>query len=72
MGYEAATIEASLGAAPARALPTFWDGFSSKEFSDLLNTSATAVRMRLYVARKALSRLLHTETQPREHKDEEN
>lgn len=45
-------------------LLTYWDGFSSTEVSDLLNTSATAVRMRLHRARKALSRLLNTETQP--------
>ncbi|WP_427015878.1 RNA polymerase sigma factor [Pseudarthrobacter sp. P1] len=45
-------------------LLTYWDGFSSTEVSDLLNTSATAVRMRLHRARKALSRLLKTETQP--------
>ena len=45
-------------------LLTYWDGFSSTEVSDLLNTSATAVRMRLHRARKALSRLLETATQP--------
>lgn len=45
-------------------LLTYWDGFSSTEVSDLLNTSAVAVRMRLHRARKALSRLLNTETQP--------
>ncbi|MBT2530726.1 RNA polymerase sigma factor [Arthrobacter sp. ISL-48] len=45
-------------------LLTYWDGFSSSEVSDLLNTSATAVRMRLHRARKALSRLLNTEPQP--------
>jgi RNA polymerase sigma-70 factor (ECF subfamily) len=44
-------------------LLTYWDGFSSTEVSDLLNTSATAVRMRLHRARKALSRLLHTDAQ---------
>lgn len=43
-------------------LLTYWDGFSSTEVSDLLDTSATAVRMRLHRARKALSYLL--ETQP--------
>ncbi|MCC9204999.1 RNA polymerase sigma factor [Arthrobacter sp. zg-Y769] len=45
-------------------LLTYWDGFSSTEVSDLLNTSATAVRMRLHRARKALSHLLEPETQP--------
>lgn len=45
-------------------LLTYWDGFSSVEVSDLLDTSATAVRMRLHRARKALSRLLDEETQP--------
>lgn len=45
-------------------LLTYWDGFSSTEVSDLLNTSATAVRMRLHRARKALSRLLQTDAQP--------
>lgn len=45
-------------------LLTYWDGFSSSEVSDLLNTSATAVRMRLHRARKALSHLLQTQTQP--------
>ncbi|MDQ0823175.1 RNA polymerase sigma factor (sigma-70 family) [Arthrobacter sp. V4I6] len=42
-------------------LLTYWDGFSSAEVSDLLNTSATAVRMRLHRARKALSNLLQTQ-----------
>jgi RNA polymerase sigma factor (sigma-70 family) len=45
-------------------LLTYWDGFSSAEVSDLLNTSATAVRMRLHRARKALSHLLQTQPQP--------
>jgi RNA polymerase sigma factor (sigma-70 family) len=45
-------------------LLTYWDGFSSTEVSDLLNTSATAVRMRLHRARKALNHLLQTQTQP--------
>jgi RNA polymerase sigma factor (sigma-70 family) len=45
-------------------LLTYWDGFSSVEVSDLLDTSATAIRMRLHRARKALSRLLDEETQP--------
>ncbi|WP_090580746.1 RNA polymerase sigma factor [Arthrobacter sp. ov407] len=43
-------------------LLTYWDGFSSAEVSDLLNTSATAVRMRLHRARKQLSQLLETQT----------
>lgn len=44
-------------------LLTYWDGFTSKEISDLLNTSATAVRMRLHRARKALSHLMQTRTE---------
>ena len=44
-------------------LLTYWDGFTSKEVSDLLNTSATAVRMRLHRARKALSHLIQTQPQ---------
>jgi RNA polymerase sigma factor (sigma-70 family) len=51
-------------------LLTYWDGLSSREVSNLLNTSATAVRMRLHRARKSLSRLLQTETQPEGAKDE--
>ena len=43
-------------------LLTYWDGFSSSEVSDLLDTSATAVRMRLHRARKELGRLLKTES----------
>lgn len=42
-------------------LLSYWDGFTSKEISDLLNTSATAVRMRLHRARKALSHLIHAQ-----------
>lgn len=42
-------------------LLTYWDGFNSKEISHLLNTSATAIRMRLHRARKALGHLLQTE-----------
>jgi RNA polymerase sigma factor (sigma-70 family) len=42
-------------------LLTYWDGFNSREISDLLNTSATAIRMRLHRARKALGHLLQTE-----------
>jgi RNA polymerase sigma factor (sigma-70 family) len=45
-------------------LLTYWDGLTSGEVSDLLNTSATAVRMRLHRARKALSQLIETQTQP--------
>jgi RNA polymerase sigma-70 factor (ECF subfamily) len=44
-------------------LLTYWDGFTSQEVSDLLNTSATAVRMRLHRARKALSHLIQTQPQ---------
>lgn len=39
-------------------LLTYWDGFSSAEISELLQLTATAVRMRLHRARKELSRLL--------------
>jgi RNA polymerase sigma factor (sigma-70 family) len=39
-------------------LLTYWDGFSSAEVSELLNITATAVRMRLHRARKELSHLL--------------
>lgn len=42
-------------------LLTYWDGFTSKEISDLLNISATAIRMRLHRARKALGHLIQTE-----------
>lgn len=42
-------------------LLTYWDGFTSKEISDLLNTSATAIRMRLHRARKALGHIIQTE-----------
>lgn len=44
-------------------LLTYWDGFTSKEVSVLLNTSATAVRMRLFRARKALGRHIQTQSQ---------
>lgn len=44
-------------------LLSYWDGFTSKEISDLLNTSATAVRMRLHRARKALSHLIQAQPQ---------
>lgn len=39
-------------------LLTYWDGLTSSEVSDLLNTTSTAVRMRLHRARKELSRAL--------------
>lgn len=42
-------------------LLTYWDGFNSREISDLLSTSATAIRMRLHRARKALAHLLEKE-----------
>ncbi|WP_458108113.1 RNA polymerase sigma factor [Arthrobacter sp. R3-55] len=42
-------------------LLTYWDGFSSAEVSDLLDVTATAVRMRLHRARKELSKLLRTD-----------
>ena len=48
-------------------LLTYWDGFSSSELSDLLNTTATAIRMRLHRARKALGRLLQTEQESEEY-----
>ncbi|MCP1411951.1 RNA polymerase sigma factor [Paenarthrobacter sp. A20] len=47
-------------------LLTYWDGFTSSEVSDLLNTSATAVRMRLHRARKALGHLLQRERESQE------
>lgn len=47
-------------------LLTYWDGLTSKEISDLLDASATSIRMRLHRARKALSHLLQTETQGEE------
>lgn len=47
-------------------LLTYWDGLTSKEISDLLDTSATAIRMRLHRARNALSHLLQTQTQGEE------
>jgi RNA polymerase sigma factor (sigma-70 family) len=45
-------------------LLTYWDGLTSGEVSDLLNTSATAVRMRLHRARKSLSQLMQSQTEP--------
>lgn len=47
-------------------LLTYWDGFSSGEVSDLLNISATAIRMRLHRARKALGQLLQAERESEE------
>ncbi|WP_163163588.1 RNA polymerase sigma factor [Arthrobacter sp. Alg241-R88] len=47
-------------------LLTYWDGFTSSEVSDLLNVSATAIRMRLHRARKELSKLLQTERESEE------
>lgn len=47
-------------------LLTYWDGFSSGEVSDLLNTTATAIRMRLHRARKALGHLLQSERESEE------
>lgn len=47
-------------------LLTYWDGFSSSEVSDLLNISATAIRMRLHRARKALGQLLQAERESEE------
>lgn len=47
-------------------LLTYWDGLTSKEISNLLDTSATAIRMRLHRARKALSHLIQTQTQGEE------
>ena len=49
-------------------LLTYWDGFTSSEVSNLLNTSATAIRMRLHRARKALGRLLQNEPESQESK----
>ena len=43
-------------------LLTYWDGLSAVEVSQLLNTSATAVRMRLHRARKELGRILQKQT----------
>ncbi|WP_285240298.1 RNA polymerase sigma factor [Pseudarthrobacter sp. MEB009] len=47
-------------------LLTYWDGLTSGEVSDLLNVSATAIRMRLHRARKELSELLRTEQESEE------
>jgi RNA polymerase sigma-70 factor (ECF subfamily) len=43
-------------------LLTYWDGLTAVEVSRLLNTSATAVRMRLHRARKELGRVLQEQT----------
>lgn len=43
-------------------LLTYWDGLSAVEVSQLLNTSATAVRMRLHRARKELGRVLQNQS----------
>lgn len=69
---DAAAAESSIHDALARLSPddqevlllTYWDGLTSGEVSDLLNTSATAVRMRLHRARKTLSHLMQTQTEP--------
>jgi len=42
-------------------LLTYWDGFTSSEVAELLDVSATAVRMRLHRARRHLSQLLRAE-----------
>lgn len=65
----AESAESSLQEALGRLSPgdrevlllTYWDGLSSPEISDLLNTSATAIRMRLHRARKALSTVIQAE-----------
>ncbi|MCT9869699.1 RNA polymerase sigma factor [Paenarthrobacter aurescens] len=51
-------------------LLTYWDGFTSAEVSDLLNVTATAVRMRLHRARKELSNLLRTDQTTEDASDE--
>jgi RNA polymerase sigma-70 factor (ECF subfamily) len=43
-------------------LLTYWGGLTAVEVSHLLNTSATAVRMRLHRARKELGRILQQQT----------
>ncbi|MFI5085720.1 MAG: RNA polymerase sigma factor [Actinomycetales bacterium] len=42
-------------------LLTYWDGFNSREVSDLLDTTATAIRMRLHRARKELRDVLQAQ-----------
>lgn len=69
---DAFTTESTIHEALTRLSPddqevlllTYWDGLSSGEVSDLLNTSATAVRMRLHRARKTLSHLIQTQAEP--------
>jgi len=43
-------------------LLTYWDGLTAVEVSHLLNTTATAVRMRLHRARKELGRILQEQS----------
>ncbi|WP_442543323.1 RNA polymerase sigma factor [Arthrobacter sp. KN11-1C] len=45
-------------------LLTYWDGLTAVEVSQLLNTTATAVRMRLHRARKELGRILQEQGMP--------
>ena len=69
---EAATTESALHDALTQLSPddrevlllTYWDGLTSGEVSDLLDTSATAIRMRLHRARKTLSHLMQTQVEP--------
>ncbi|MGG5170634.1 RNA polymerase sigma factor [Pseudarthrobacter sp. J1738] len=42
-------------------LLTYWDGLTAVELSELLDISASAVRMRLHRARKELARALQSE-----------
>lgn len=60
-GDDSAVLEAIDHLAPKERevlLLTYWDGLTAVEVSQLLNTSATAVRMRLHRARKELGRIL--------------
>jgi RNA polymerase sigma-70 factor (ECF subfamily) len=62
---ESAVLEAINHLAPKERevlLLTYWDGLTAVEVSQLLNTSATAVRMRLHRARKELGRILQKQT----------
>ncbi|GGI00414.1 hypothetical protein GCM10007170_37500 [Arthrobacter liuii] len=62
---ESVVLEAIENLAPKERevlLLTYWDGLSAVEVSQLLNTSATAVRMRLHRARKELGRLLQKQS----------
>jgi len=64
-GDESLVLEAIENLAPKERevlLLTYWDGLSAVEVSQLLNTSATAVRMRLHRARKELGRLLQKQS----------